>query len=147
MTFKLNGWQRIWGLASSVYFVIVSVYVFVEFPQPEKITHDRAYVKLLSAQSQALLVPEDNEGWQKAEDWGADVEMPNATNLSFRKGVSKKDMSIVAKEYWALITATANERRWSLIGFATLWWLLPSIALYFFGWAIGWVRRGFQSKG
>ena len=146
MTLKLNGWQRLWVLASSIYFVIISAYVFVEFPQPERITHDRAYVKRLSAQSQTLMVPEDKEGWQNAEDWGTDVEMPNGTRLSFKKGVSEKDMSVAAKEYWALITATANERRWSLVGSAALWWLVPSIALYIFGWAIGWVYRGFQSK-
>lgn len=146
MTLSLNGWQRLWVLASSIYFAVVTAYVVFEFPQPEKIKYDRAYVKKLSPQSQTLLVPEDKEGWQSAEQWDTDVEMPNGARLSFKKGVPEIDMSAVAKEYWSLITQTANEHRWSLIGYAALAWLLPSIAIYGLGWAIGWVYRGFKRK-
>lgn len=146
MTLKLNGWQRLWLLASSIYFIVVSVYVVLNFPQPEKISHDQAFVKRLTPQSQTLLIPEDKEGWQNAKDFGTDVDMPNGGRLSFKKGVSDKDMSIAAKEYWAIIAAQTSERRWLLIGFAALWWLVPTIGLYILGWAIGWVYRGFRNK-
>ena len=174
MILKFNGWQRLWLLVSSIYFVIVSVFVILNFPQPEKVPDEPAFVKKLSPQSRALLVQrgnewrvvciydktqakvrlaeadvpfrEDQEGWQNLEAEDADVVMPNGRSLSFKKGVSEKDMSIAAREYWALITATANERRWSLIGFAALWWIVPSIALYIFGKAIGWVYHGFRNE-
>ena len=146
MTLKLNGWQRLWVLASSIYFVIVGVYVVLDFPQPESLSHDKELVKKLSPQSKSLLVPEDKAGWQNAEDWGTDVEIPNGSRLSFRKGVPEKDMAVASKEYWGLISTTTNERRWSLVGFCALWWLVPCTVLYIFGWGIGWVYRGFQNK-
>jgi len=146
MTLKLNGWQRLWVLASSIYLVIVGIYVVHDFPQPERLSHDKELVKKLSPQSKSFLVPEDKEGWQSAEDWGADVDMPNRSRLSFRKGVPERDMAAASKEYWELISTTTNERRWSLIGFGALCWLVPSIALYVFGWGVGWVYRGFRNK-
>ncbi|MDE3021829.1 MAG: hypothetical protein KGI54_08215 [Pseudomonadota bacterium] len=108
------------------------------FPQPEDLSHDKELVAKLSPQSKSLLVPEDKEGWQSANDWGTDVAMPNGSCLSFRKGVPEKDMAAASKEYWELISTTTNERSWSLIGFGALWWLVPSIAIYVFGWGVGW---------
>ena len=92
MTLKLNGWQRLWILVSSIYLVIVCVYVVLDFPQPEGISHDQVFVKRLSPQSQIILVPKGKKDWQNAEDSGTDVDMPNGGRLSFKKGVPEKDM-------------------------------------------------------
>jgi len=146
MTITLNGWQRLWVLVSGLYLVSVIAFVALEFPKPENVSHTPALLKQLSSQSRSLLVPEDKDGWQNAEDWGTDVEMPNGSRLSFKKGVPENDMSVAAKEYWAAVTMIANERRLSLVGYAALWWFIPCFAVYIIGWTVGWVYRGFRSK-
>jgi hypothetical protein len=33
-----------------------------------------------------------------------------------------------------------------VVGFALLWWLIPSVLLYMFGVAVAWVIRGFRGN-
>ena len=146
MALKHNGWQRLWLLVSSIYFILVCVYVVIEFPQPKGLSHEKELVTRLSPQSKSFLVTEDKEGWQFVGEVGTEVDIPNGSRLSFRKGVAEKDIAAVSKEYRELISSKTNERRWSLIGFGAIWWLVPSIALYVFGWCVGWIYRGFQNK-
>jgi len=139
MVIRLNGWQRLWVLVSGLYLVGVIAFVASEFPQLEQV-QSLALLQKLSPASQALLVHEDKGGW------GTDVDMPNGITLSFKRGVSENDAKAVAKEYWEIVSAVSNQRRLSLVGFATLAWFVPCLVLYIIGWALGWVYRGFQGK-
>src|SRR5436190_23698965 len=103
MTVTLNGWQRLWVLVSCLYLVLVIAFVAFEFPQPEQV-QALVILKKLTPASQALLVPEDKDRWQNVEDVGADVTMPNGITLSFKKGVSARDMEAVSDEYWTVVT-------------------------------------------
>ena len=144
MTFTFNGWQRLWVLMSSLYLIIMCAYVVLQFPSPEKYSHNSELLKKLLEESRALLVPADKEGWTDVENVGTDVEMPNGAILPFKQGVSETKMSVAVKEYWAVVTSATNERRLSLAWNSILWWFIPCIAIYIFGWAIGWVYRGFR---
>lgn len=141
---SLNGWQRLWIVASFIYFVIICGYTVLNFPQPENYKDRWEYIAKLSPQSRALLLPRPT-GW-RVLNFDSNFFMPDGTLLEFENGVSKKKISSVKKEYWALVTAATNERRWLLIASAALWWSVPSIALYALGLAIGWVYRGFRGK-
>ena len=143
MTTKLSGWQRLWVLFSSLYLILVVGFVAVELPRPEKIPPSAALLKKLSPASQVRLLP--NDKWQYADEWSADVDMPNGERLSFRKGVPEQDRALTTSEYWSIVSTEARERRLSFLGYAAVWWIVPCFAVYILGWAVGWVYRGFRS--
>lgn len=142
MAITLNGWQRLWVVLSSIYLVVVVTVVAFNFPRPDGITHTPDLLKKLSPESQSLLICGEG-GFCFPRD--SDIKMPNGALLQFKEGVSEKQTSAVAREYWGIVSSLANERRISLIGLAALWWLGPCIVLYVLGWAIRWVRHGFRS--
>ena len=53
---------------------------------------------------------------------------------------------------WALVVASVAWGLWTFstagsVSFATqvlAWWIIPALAVYALGWAVGWVRRGFH---
>lgn len=141
MAIILNGWQRLWVVLSSIYLVVVVMFVAFNFPSPEGIENTSDLLKKLSPQSQALLLIHDRGIIFPDE---ADIIMPNGALFRFKEGVSETQRSAVVREYWAIVSSLANEQRISLVGRAALWWLGPCMVLYVLGWLFGWVRRGFR---
>ena len=54
---KLNGWHRLWILLSSVYFVVVTSYVIMEFPKAENISHKSEFYKKLPKKAALMIIP------------------------------------------------------------------------------------------
>lgn len=143
---KLNGWQRLWVLASGISFLLATLNLYIHFPAPESTPHNTIFIKNLSKKNKNLLVAEDKEGWQKTDEVGTDVEMPNKHILSFKKNISEQEMSGAAQEYWSLVTTEANANRVALISLYALLWLSTSIGLYILGWSLNWVLKGFKKN-
>jgi hypothetical protein len=130
---------------SGLYLVVVAMFVALQFPQPEGVQHTPELLKRLSPESQALLLTTERGNFRLSDLTDAGIEVSNGAWLPVKKGVSEKQMTAVAREYSAILSAVANERRISFLGAAVLWSVGPCAALYFLGLAIGWVRRGFRS--
>lgn len=58
---KLNGWQRLWILLSTTYFIFVTSYVILEFPQAEDIPHQSKFYEKLSKKSAGMIWPATHE--------------------------------------------------------------------------------------
>ena len=148
MRIRLNGWQRLWIVASCLYFVFVVTFVVLEFPQPEKISYSYVPMEKMSAASRALVISSfiDPDLPDAVVVVGTRVNMPNGVVLSFKKDTSEKQMRTVADEYWDIVAATVFEKRLSLIEGAFLFWTGPCAIIYILGMAIHWVSLGFRSS-
>ncbi len=151
----MNGWKRLWVLASGIYLVVVVVIAAMSFPKPESVHHTQAlYDQLAPEVKQKILGNENSENYREEKrtyleearnrDLVTEVEMPNKHIMVFLKQVPKQEMEAAAKQYWSVVEKTATKQRARHIGFAFLWWALPVLALYVLGWSVGWVYRGFR---
>jgi hypothetical protein len=163
---KLNGWYRLWILLSTIYFILVTSYVILEFPKAENIPHQSEFYKKLSKKSAGMIssnnledalalgheittdftpVKEEEEN-VKPIDFHPIIEMPNKHTIEFNAKLSEEDMKIASQEYWRIVEQKASEKRHHLLLYAFLFWIFPCIALYALGWSINWVYKGFKQK-
>jgi len=143
---KLNGWQRLWVLGSSISLLLATLNLYTHFPEPESITHKTDFIKNLSEKNKKLLVTDDKEARQKTEEVGTDVEMPNKHILSFKKDISDRETISAAREYWSLVTKEADAKRLALIKLYVLLWISISSGIYLLGWSLNWVINGFKKN-
>jgi len=146
MSRKLSGWHRLWVLVSVIYFIVVAFFIALTLPWPETTLHSPEIIKRMSPGSKAKLSLKGGDEFAETDESATRVEMPNGTILPFKKGLTNDEMSAAAREYWRIVQDVATERRLRLIGIATVSWLIPCLALYGLGWAIGWVISGFRGK-
>ena len=151
----MNGWQRLWLLVAGIYFVAVVVFAAISFPKPESIHHTQElYDQLAPGVKQKIIGNMNSENF-RVEKRGyleealkrgliTEVEMPNKHVMVFSSALPKQEMEVAAKQYWAVVEKLAIKQRLQHIGLAFLFWLLPALALYGFGWSVGWVYRGFK---
>jgi hypothetical protein len=59
--------------------------------------------------------------------------------------IADGDIQKVVTAYFGVVQQATRTARWSIAKIALLAWLIPCVALYAFGWAVAWVRRGFRS--
>jgi hypothetical protein len=137
MTIHLNGWRRLWLVVVVIYAAVVGVFAYVGTPTPNDVPSSTILIDRLPAEYRDLLkgfIPDD----------GLQAEFPNGHVLKFRQGVTKSQVSSVAKAYAAVFTDAldAKRREFALLILAA--WLFPSVALYGLGEGVAWVRRGFK---
>ena len=53
---KLNGWQRLWIVVSTIYLVVLALFVIANFPTPDKILHRDQFYDELPNESLSRLV-------------------------------------------------------------------------------------------
>jgi TRAP-type C4-dicarboxylate transport system substrate-binding protein len=151
----MKGWQRLWVLVSGIYLVLVIVFAAMSFPKPESILHSQAlYDQLAPEIKKKILGTENSEKYRsekgdyleeaRKRDLITEVEMPNGHIIIFLSEVPKQEMQAVAKQYWSVVEKSATRQRVRHIALAFVWWVLPALALYSFGWSVGWVYRGFK---
>ena len=151
----MNGWQRLWLLVVGIYLVAVVVFAAMSFPKPESIHHTQELYDRLAPEVRQKIVGnmnsenfrvEKREYLEESLKRGliTEVEMPNKHIMVFPSELPKQEMESVAKQYWAVVEKSANNQRLKHIGLAFLLWVLPALALYGFGWSVGWVYRGFK---
>jgi hypothetical protein len=151
----MNGWQRLWVLVAGIYLVAVIVFAAMSFPKPESVHHTQAlYDQLAPEVRQKIIGNKNSENFrvekraylEEALKRGliTEVEMPNKHIMVFPSEVPKQEMEAAAKQYWSVVEKAATKQRVRHIGLAFLWWVLPALALYGFGWSVGWVYRGFR---
>ncbi len=162
---KLNGWQRLWVLASVIYFCLVVIYTIFSIPNPENIAHEQRFYDQLSPEMRQRigLIP-STEVIPSTKEPHSDNRIPlvrmgppqsskqqaaamaNDHTIYFNTILSDKEMDKIAKEYWRIIEKEAKKRRLYLISGALLFWVGPLIAVYLLGWSAHWVYKGFKNK-
>jgi len=144
-------------IVSGIYLILVIGFVAFTFPQPEEISHKQLfYDQLRSELKEKLLGSENSERYrsekqsylEKARQRGliTEIEMPNGYIMTFSSELPEKEVLVVVERYWNIVKNEANEKRIHYLLLASLWWVLPVLALYGLGWSIGWVYRGFRKQ-
>lgn len=161
MRLKLNGWERLWVVVCGIYFLGVCAFGAFAFPDSASLDAERAILAIelaLRADVDAAHARGDQRDELKAlrelekgavrirsEAYGdlSDSEIiqrvratfDQKTNLTPLDEKSRRDAERLRGERLKFVLQTA------------VWWIIPVIAVYVLGWAIGWTIRGFRSKG
>jgi hypothetical protein len=142
---RLNGWQRLWVLITVLWMIAVVSVSYLLWPVAGSIQNSDVYAQLKPEDSQRLY-----DRWAKyavppdfIPDPGKTVDIGGHT-VQFAQGLSENDMNKTAAAYYAALQHILLVRRVEFGGEAIAAWSIPVAALYAIGWAVGWVRRGFQ---
>jgi hypothetical protein len=134
----------------------VVVFFAMSLPKPELIRHSQVLYDQLAPESKTkilsirdsihVLSRRKYELREEALRRGliTEVKMPNGCIMAFSREIQEKEREDVVNEYWSIVEKSTKEQRMSHVGLAFVWWVLPVLALYLFGWSVGWVYRGFK---
>ena len=136
---RLGGWQRVWVVLSVTYTSAVIIYLFVEFPKPEDILDISAIHSYMADQNVKKISNDSHEDV-------LGVEMPNGDVLYFVSSLPEKEVEKVAGDYYQAMVKVAKDNQRSLLIQVLLFWIIPIVLLYIFGWTVGWIYRGFKQS-
>lgn len=129
---------------SILYGITIVAFAYPEFPVGEFPHRDYFYKELSPASLRTLVVSEKESTFVDPDDVGKQAKLPNGHILLFRKDITDNMMLNVVNEYFKVVNKAKAAERIRILGYAFLLWLIPCLGLYLIGYAIGWVRRGFQ---
>jgi hypothetical protein len=139
---RLNGWQRLWVLICVIYLIVVSLVCYVEMPKKSSIFDKWAYdmIEVVKRNDPQL---KDSPTWliKSAYEDINDEEIIQRIRNKFEN--YKSEFQKIDKRYKKQLDALPSKKLKTL-GVFFLFWIIPSILLYLFGWSIGWVYKGFR---
>jgi len=140
---KLGGWQRLWTVVSIIILIIFVLVSLLLFPKRSEITSRWVYETI-------DVVKEPGEySWTirgTYKDYG-DEELIERIHEKYikEKPLTKVVFSGIDQKYKNELSNLPKEQtKHILIGLAVYFCLITLI--YIFGWAVGWVYRGFKGK-
>ncbi|MGZ4957208.1 MAG: hypothetical protein ACXV8Q_19090 [Methylobacter sp.] len=161
MQIKLNGWQRLWVVAASIYLLAVCGFVAATLPDGASLELERATLAVEAALRAQVNVA-DELGDKRAElnalrnlDMGAArVRSETYGDLTNVEVIQRLRAKFDGKADFTALdervkrdTDRLRDDRSKFILQAVAWWVIPALALYALGSAIGWIVRGFRNKG
>jgi hypothetical protein len=139
---KLNGWQRLWVFVCVLYLLVVVVVSAFVFPSWETVGNFDSMVARLHPEERALVVAPGDSGTDSTG--GTRIEFPGGHILVIRDGLTEAQQNAVAGAIAQVVESELAKERKSFLMHAILAALIPCALLYGLGWAVAWVRRGFQ---
>ena len=112
---KLGGWHRLWIVASTVYFVLASVFVFLNWPEPERLPHTPDIYDELDPGARSKIVPSNKLDEIDSRKGVVLVKMPNEHVIPFYYGYSEDELEKVAAEYWSIVVKKTSQKRTNLL--------------------------------
>lgn len=157
---KLNGWQRLWVLLAVLHFIAVATIGVINFPDGTKLEAERANLalKLMVEQivsfpdatpkirDELLAVLKEKNGVERLrrETYG---EMQDKALIASIRAKSSGKLDLTALEKQEKLDAEQLRDDRAMHALQCLgWWLIPLIAIYLFGYGIGWVIKGFRGQ-
>lgn len=161
MRLRLNGWQRLWILVSVLYLLLVGSLAYAFWPTLESTRHRAEFIERMPADVRKQINGAYASQWE-ADQEAKDVSrtLPPGFVLKGREGRlqvlpngavfrvvgSEFEQFRVLAAYVDVVDAEVKAQRWATARTVALAGLVPCLALYALGWAIGWVYRGFRSN-
>ena len=145
---RLNGWQRVWVVVTILYLVPVCVVAIDSFPKARDYARTRIHdsIEAVGRHMETTTAGYTFEGAyavrQKYYGGLSDEEIIDRLNAKFK---GKVDFSRIELEYLRKLDGLRGEQA-KVIGYAFMWWLIPSSCLYLLGLAVAWVIRGFRDE-
>ncbi len=137
---RLNGWQRLWVVVSTITIVITSIFIYEGLPIKNEIEKEWAYSLL-------EIVKKPNEIASLILDAYKDLSSINLVQkITAKYGIKKEykeDLSSLNSPYKNKIKKLVIKRTEYIINYLILWGVFIGI-LYLLGFAIGWIYKGFK---
>jgi len=117
---RLNGWQRLWVVLSTLYLVIVLTDLYVQWPTPNRTTHRDEFIARMPEDARKHVVAAYSSEYAAREDRSGYIHftMPNGAVLVLRGRIDPRLVAVRAKyhEYddlsdVQLATALRTKRR------------------------------------
>ena len=138
---RLNGWQRLWVLVCVTYFLAVASFSVLLLPKKSDYLSTRVHDTIdLTIKN----VPELQGSYvYQIRDAYGDLPDDEVVKRIHNKFKGKIDYSDIEEKYKARLSKLSLEQA-KAVGIGFLLWLVPVVFVYVFGWAIGWVIKGFK---
>lgn len=160
MQLKLNGWQRLWVVVASIYFVVVFGFAAATFPDGASLESERATLAVeaaLDAQVNAAHALGDDraelDALRNLKMGAARVRSEAYGDLTNAEIIQRLRAKFDGKADFTALdekmrrdTERLRDDRSKFIFQAIAWWVIPALVLYVLGVAIGWIVRGFRNK-
>ena len=148
---RLNGWQRLFVVAASLWLVAVAVWTVHILPKADD--WRRTWRAFAEAEVPAMRHMSGGP-WCDYRAASAPGENPYQVMMECDAATAKDVPEADRKHYMEVISkgeaAIQDElpaAQWGLAGGMFLWWLIPSLLLYVAGLVVAWVVRGFRKSG
>ncbi len=143
MKMKLNGWQRLWSVASVIIFVIAIFFTVSLFPNKSEITSRWAYETIDVVKQPGEYSFEIRDMYKDYNDNHLIAKIHE--RYTENNPTLKIKFDEIDKRYKGELEGLfARQIKHILIALVAYLCLIS--AIYVFGWSIGWIYRGFKSK-
>lgn len=147
---RLNGSQRLWVVFAGLYFLPVAIIVAASFPTERQILSDWRAMSSAAVLETNPSFPldefnglSDAEFVRKARDFDFYAGTERSIDAWLKQDRLRKKLAALDKSHKAEL-ANLNGLQLQTVGWGFLFWIVPCLALYGFGWLARWVYRGFK---
>lgn len=155
---RLNGWQRLWLVLMILYGLVVAVVTVAFFPKESDILNSWAWDAMRVAIDDIKRTKKyDGTMWDFRDAFfknKTDEEIVHSLtdgarniNLADSKTADladyKSNILTLENKYQKQIKDLPREQL-KATGMAFLVWMIPALAIYVLGYAVGWIYRGFK---
>lgn len=144
-----NGWQRLWVLLIALYLVPVVVFTTDAMPKASNYAQTRLHesIDVTGHYLETIKLGYTFEGsYTVRQKYYSDLTDDEVIERLHTKYKDIIDFTRIESKYYRMIDELSIKQV-KVVGYALLWWLIPSVVLYLFGIAVIWVIRGFRSEG
>ena len=141
---QINGWLRLWIMATVAWLCVVIFYSWQMWPRPEAIAHTRDFLSHVQPQS-ALLQCARTISTEECEKSASLIAiMPNGYRLLLSIPDTNPVSEAAAKSYWQAVKLENRIEINKFVLLAVIAWLGPSLGVLLFGIGSVWVSLGFR---
>jgi hypothetical protein len=142
---KLNGWHRIFVVVALLWCIFVYVYGNGLFGNRLQKVYETSFVMHeLKKFPKADLIDSNRDLFRP---WPyADRTMPDGVVVHVYKDFTNSEIEVAYQRVQPSIKAAKRKLLQDYLFKTALICFLPLLGLYAFGWAVGWIRRGFNQK-
>ena len=134
---RINGWHRLWILASVLAVVSCALYIRVSWPKEQSIPHSNFFYDAIDPNARTQIA--ENE---LAPNVG--VRMPNGHVIYLKPEVAASHKSEALIQYQEAIATELRSKQRHLLLQVSVAWLASCVAVLVFGYLVAWVIRGFR---
>jgi len=140
----INGWLRLWIMATVVWLCIVIFYSWQTWPRPESTTHKNDFLSQVKPQSALLHCPSAISAEECEKSAVFVAKMPNGYSLLFSIPDTNPDAVAAAKSYWQTVEVACKNDINKFVLLMAMAWLGASLAVLLLGFGVVWINRGFR---
>jgi len=143
---ELSGWQRLWILATVIYFLFLLIISYADFPTVNNsFFEDKDIAKYLSAKTLQILADE-GASFDGVTNAKKQITLPTGKEVYISINYTQKDEDYINHDYEKTISKLLNRNRIAFSVAMVALWIIPCLAVYVLGLSFHWVYMGFKKN-